>query len=355
VAFTFDERCVGEKRLRELVEYVRDADPCTMETRAVEWKSRWDLSKVEVQFQLARQILGFGNRDPDDAVRAFGGYAYLLIGVQPGEMGGVTIPDPAQLADALRRFIAAGRPSWDATSVRVDGADVVIVEVAPPKAGDRICCLMRAYANSNAGTIYVRRLGETAQADPAEVRTLEDRLLAAVSADARRAVEAHERLAATTQEHVELLSSRAAHDAELRARTRAPAFAASRAHPRFAFIEPHRMEGRLRNDGESEANVTLARLHRDRTGAVNGGARAIYPSRETQPSIPVTIPHGIDLGLVFDNPALGGLRGEPLTLVVHYADDSQFEWISEIELHRDGTDVLGRHTWRVGGITSRML
>jgi hypothetical protein len=355
MTLSFDERCAGEQRQRELAEYVRDADPHTMETRAVEWKSTWEFSSAEVQFQVARQILGFGNRDPADAARAFGGYAYLLVGVQPGEAGGVTIPDPARLTGALRRFIAASRPSWDATSVRVDGVDVLIVEVAPPQDGDRICCLMRAHGNANAGTIYIRRPGQTTQADPTDVRALEDRLLAVVSADARRAVEAHERLAATTQEHVDMLNSRAAHDAELRARQRAPAFTASRADALFVFLEPHRMEGRLRNDGESEASVTLARLHRDPPGAVNGGTRAIYSSRETEPSIPVAIAHGVELGLVFDNAALSGLRDEPLTLDVHYIDDSQFEWISEIALHRDGTDVHGRHTWRVREITSRML
>jgi hypothetical protein len=110
-------------------------------------------------------------------------------------------------------------------------------------------------------------------------------MLAVVSADARRAVDAHERLA-------DSISARlAAVDAET-----------------------HR-------DGESTATVIFARLHRDGPGAANGGIRAIYPSRESEATIPVDIPHGIDLGLVFDHAVMRSVTAEPLTVVLEYRDD----------------------------------
>jgi hypothetical protein len=247
-----------------------------METRALEWKRSWNLAAPEAAFRVAKQILGFGNRMPADAARTFGGYAYLLIGVEPGAVAGVEIPDPATLNNAVRRYVAENRPSWEAEAIHVDDSDVFVIEVAPPQDGDRICCLMLGSGNAQPGRVFIRRPGVTSEAGPEEVRALEDRMLAVVSADARRAVDAHERLAdsistRTAREdrllaamsaeaqraadvHERLaatISAQAAHEAEARARRRAPKFAASRSQPLFAFTQPHRMEGRLRNDGES--------------------------------------------------------------------------------------------------------
>jgi hypothetical protein len=341
--------------LCELVGYVRDADPRTLETRSLEWKRTWNLAKPEIQFQIARQILGFGNRLPVDAARAFGGYAYLLIGVHPGEVQGIDIPDPAQLTNALRRFVAASQPSWEATFVRVDDADVLVVEVAPPRDGDRICCLARGYGDVQAGRVFVRRVGQTAEADPTEVRALEDRLLAAITADARHATQAQKDLADVTREQLAHLSTRTRRDQEARARQRAPTFVKSKSQPAFVFIEPNRMEGRLRNMGESDATVTLARLHRDGPGAAPGSMRAIYPSRQSEPTVPVLIPHGIDLGLVFDNAVLRGVASESLTLVLQYDDDGGFTWSAEISLRRKGKDAQDRQVWVLSEVSSRML
>jgi hypothetical protein len=49
-----------------------------------------------------------------------------------------------------------------------------------------------------------------------------------------------------------------------------------------------------------------------------------------------------------------GVAAEPLTLVLEYRDDSDFQWISELILRRDGTDVQGRQVWRVTEQSARM-
>src|SRR4051794_22029323 len=71
--------------LRALVEAVRDAPRSEPETDALEWKRGLDLaSKAEDRFNLARHVLGMGNRTPVVASRTFEGCAYLLVGVEPG-------------------------------------------------------------------------------------------------------------------------------------------------------------------------------------------------------------------------------------------------------------------------------
>ena len=42
-------------------------------------------------------LLVFGNRTIQQAQHAFDGYAYRLAGVEPGNLCGVAIPDPADL------------------------------------------------------------------------------------------------------------------------------------------------------------------------------------------------------------------------------------------------------------------
>jgi hypothetical protein len=103
---------------------------------------------------------------PADAARAFEGYAYLLIGGEPGAVGRVKIPDPAKLSDAVHRYVADNRPSSEAEAVQVDDVDVLIIEAAPPQNGDRICCLMLGSAFAEPGRVFIRRPGMTAEAGP---------------------------------------------------------------------------------------------------------------------------------------------------------------------------------------------
>jgi hypothetical protein len=142
--------------------------------------------------------------------------------------------------------------------------------------------------------------------------------------------------------------------AEARARQRAPAFQESNVESAFVFAPPHRMEGRLRNAGEADATVWHARLHREAPGAAPAGMRAIYPSGSSEPSAPVLVPHGIDLGLVFDSGVLRGVAAERLTIVLEYEDDAGFAWMADIVLRRKNTDAHGRQRWTVRKTSSRM-
>jgi hypothetical protein len=72
------------KQLTELVEAVVAAPQAEPETHAVEWKSELDLAgDAKARFKLAKQVIAFGNRHPDDAAREFEGCAYIVIGADP--------------------------------------------------------------------------------------------------------------------------------------------------------------------------------------------------------------------------------------------------------------------------------
>lgn len=350
-----NNRCAGTNALIRLVRHVLDGDELLHETRALEWKRTLDLSVAEHRFKVAKQILGFGNRSPADAMSAFGGYAYMLVGVEPGKLHGVDVIDPAKLTDAIRPFVASQRPSWAPAYVRVDDVPVLVLEVAPPQPGDRICCLQKTYGSVTAGRIYVRREGQTEEADPNELRQLEERLLSRSIEETRRAAERNQQLIAATAAHGAAIEAQVAQASEARARQRAPRFEQSTVDRFFSFAAPHRMEGRLRNVGESAALVGHARLHRDRLGAAPGGVKAIYPSGSSSSELPVEVPTGIDVGLVFDNAVLTGVESERLVVTLEYEDDSGFQWKAEVSLHRRGSDHLDRQLWRVGDVTSRML
>lgn len=85
-------RTYGE--LLDLVKAVRDAPAGEPETDSVEWKSAWDLSSAKYKFETARHILGFGNRTVVAAQGMFEGCAYLVAGVEPGNVVGIEKLDP---------------------------------------------------------------------------------------------------------------------------------------------------------------------------------------------------------------------------------------------------------------------
>lgn len=120
------------------------------ETDALEWKGALDLTNRKSRFDLSRHLLGFGNRTVQQAQHAFDGYAYRLAGVEPGNLCGVAIPDPADLENALSSFIAHGHLAWRLHRVDVDAVTVAVIEVQPPRDGDRICCLQHSYDASQA-------------------------------------------------------------------------------------------------------------------------------------------------------------------------------------------------------------
>jgi hypothetical protein len=159
--------------LTALARAVLEADVAEAETDSLEWKSRRDLTVKAEAFECARQVLGFGNRSVEAASASFEGCAYLLCGVSPGQLNGVTPLDPADVQNALSRYIATGQPRWTPHYVDVEGRRVLIIAVEPPRAGDWINTLQRDWERWQAGTVFVRHHGQTVQASPADIRMLE--------------------------------------------------------------------------------------------------------------------------------------------------------------------------------------
>ncbi|WP_301176050.1 AlbA family DNA-binding domain-containing protein [Actinomadura geliboluensis] len=163
-------------RLARAVHAAGDYD----ETLWIEWKSRLDLDSDKGKLHLVKQILGFANRDPQDAVRWCKGNAYLLVGVEPNQLHGVTAVDPQVLSQSLRPYLGT-KITWNPDYIDVDGAQVLVIEVAPPAPGDTIHFLMKdlfvtrtkqtacgpvtTSHGFNEGTIFVRRPGETERAN----------------------------------------------------------------------------------------------------------------------------------------------------------------------------------------------
>jgi hypothetical protein len=147
------------------------------ETRWIEWKSRLDLTGNNVVHHLVRQILGCANREPAVAERWAGGYAYILIGVSPGQLYGVQAVDPEQVVSKIRPYVGS-EIVWTPEYVSVDGVDVLVVIIDPPQNGDMIRTLRKALQPYEAGTVLTRRPGQVERADPDEMIMLQKRLMA---------------------------------------------------------------------------------------------------------------------------------------------------------------------------------
>lgn len=143
----------------------------------LEWKVGFDLGSAKHRFEMTRHLLGFGNRDPIEAGRHAGGRAFLILGAEPGRLAGQPHQDVTEVVDAIRVYIESGRPPWRPLWLRINEKKVLVIEVEPPAPGDRICTLQKGFNAVQAGAVFVRRHGQTAQADPAEIRMLEDRLM----------------------------------------------------------------------------------------------------------------------------------------------------------------------------------
>jgi len=137
-------------QLLELVQAVVEAEPVD-EAEWIEWKSTLNLGNKDGQFQVARAVLGFANRMPDDAARWCGGEGYLLVGVQPGGVVGVDAVDAADFAPGVDAYTGAGDgPRWEPAWLRVKGRMVLVVIVDSPRWGDRTWRLRRAHGTRDA-------------------------------------------------------------------------------------------------------------------------------------------------------------------------------------------------------------
>ncbi len=154
-----------------LVEYVAST-PALQESEHLEWKSGYDLSRRPDAGKLAKQLIGFANRDPARSQRLFEGYAYVLLGVEAGAVQGVPVWDSADIESWLSRFVPP-ELVYDVYYVKVGGTDVLFLEIEPPGPVHAIYCLKASTGDEEftlgEGTIYVRRGGKTEVANAAEV------------------------------------------------------------------------------------------------------------------------------------------------------------------------------------------
>lgn len=164
--------------LERLVREIVAATPAD-ETDFLEWKSHLDCSTKHAHVHIARAILAFANRMPDDAARAFAGHAYLVVGAEPGEMHGVAQVDTVQLEQGIVRYVGDDGPRWRPTWLLVDGKHVLVIDVDPPQWGDPPHCARRNGDGISDGDVYVRGRGGNKPATSAHHKALQQRLLRA--------------------------------------------------------------------------------------------------------------------------------------------------------------------------------
>lgn len=158
-----------------LLEAVFVADPAD-EDYFIEFKAGLDPTDKAGSATLAKSIVGFGNRDTTRAASRFGGHGLILVGLEPGNLVGAPDRDPAQIHDAVDRWIASPGPDWETVAHTFRGERVVVVLVAPPKAGDPIHCVGRSTGDLVDGAVYVRRPGKTDKATSADIARLSARV-----------------------------------------------------------------------------------------------------------------------------------------------------------------------------------
>lgn len=331
--------------LEALVYAVAEAPTDEPETDALEWKGTLDLAGRKPRFQLARTLLGFGNRSVHQAQRTFEGFAYLLAGAAPGNLCGVALPDPAEVENALDAFIAPGHPHWTLHRVLAGDVAVAVIEVAAPRDGDRICCLRSAHENTPAGRIFVRRQGQTREATPDDVRALEDRYAA-------RAIAIQEDTHTVAQQRLKLEQDRDARERVDRAHRIAPRLVSGRiGEAGFAHAMPDQLRGVIQNTGESAAILTETRLMLDAGGAYPGAAAPVYgPGTVTSEfGLPTRIDKGVHALLRYVHPALESLAryDRALTIELCFVDDDGRRWRELLVLRRQNTNARGERVWTI--------
>jgi|GEM_PF-2311186 len=339
-----DQQRLDPAGLKGLVLAIAAASPDEPETDALEWKGALDLSGRRARFQIARTLLAFGNRTVHQAQRTFSGCAYLVAGVEPGNLCGVAVPDPATLENALDAFIAHGHPSWRLHRVEVEGVTVAVIEVMPPTDGDRICCLMTNHDSVPAGRIFVRRQGQTREAGPEAIRALEER-------HAARAIAYQQQTHALASQQLTLEQERAALERKERTERDAPSFTSGRIGDEgFVHVPPNEVHGIVRNTGRSAATVTDTRLRLDPSGSYPGAGVAVYGRGVARDlGIPFRVGDGDHALLRYTHPNLCELaqNSGPMMVELLFEDDEGQRWRQLLVLRRSAADQEGHHRWTV--------
>jgi hypothetical protein len=144
----------------------------------VEWKGPIDLYDSRWAGGIARQILGFANRDPAAASVWADGCGYFVAGVEPNQLSGVTVVDTATLDTRLSRYLGDRGPHWSANYVGVSERSVLVIIIEPPRQGDPIFTLQQTFEDPerkrgySLGDIFVRRRGRTDKASPQDIERL---------------------------------------------------------------------------------------------------------------------------------------------------------------------------------------
>lgn len=176
----------SDAQLRALAQSVFDAHPSD-EKHFLEWKGYLELGSrgKEAHFAVAKCVLAMANRPVATAATYFDGCGYMVIGVEPEKVHEVEIPDMANLEPWVTRFTGHEGPTWSGHTVQFQEHTVLVVIVEAPRDGDHIFPLAREWAPDDrnkkghqAGTIFVRHQGRSEPASAADIRALENRLLA---------------------------------------------------------------------------------------------------------------------------------------------------------------------------------
>ncbi|MGW6058431.1 ATP-binding protein [Streptomyces sp. NPDC055189] len=161
-------------QLRSLVVAIQSAGEHD-ESDWIEWKSNYDLSEKSTKATLARHIIALANRTVEKSRQAAGGHGYIMVGVEPNNLEGVRTVDLADLESGVRPYLGPLGPEWIPAYISYEGKEVLAISVDPPRQGDRIHTLEKAFDKYYAGMIFVRRTAQTVLADPGEVLALTQR------------------------------------------------------------------------------------------------------------------------------------------------------------------------------------
>jgi len=163
---------VSATDFEELARAVHAAGPGD-EAVWIEWKSTLQMGSPEGKAAVVRCIAGLANRMPEAAARFCEGRGYLLVGVEPGGLQGVTAADPAQLTQWWSPYLGADGPRWAVHWVDVAEKTVLVVEVAAPHAGDPVHLIKKTMNDVvRDGEVFVRRPGQTERANSVEMQQL---------------------------------------------------------------------------------------------------------------------------------------------------------------------------------------
>lgn len=175
----------GERQRNAILEAIR-RDGDVREKHFLEAKSSFDLNSKEDCAKVAKFILGAANRPVDLAVRAFGGYAVMVLGAEKDRLGGVPAGlEILALEQKLGSYLGTSGPRWDLERHPADqaGTEALFILIEPPQQGDPVFVCRKSYDGSNAssslrdGEVYVRTQGQTRKADSTDL----DRLFARAS------------------------------------------------------------------------------------------------------------------------------------------------------------------------------